>query len=301
MTVQPVQVSPQRIMSCVILLLVVFQLWYSSSDPRPVEDNRKKMKSSPDVPQPLLQPPAGSKGLRPPPFDPFVDLTFSAPTNERASETPAYSSFHCLGLGTRDINLQNDEAASQGPRPNYLSRSCSYRNLYYSHGDQTFHYFASPKESNFWSETLKMGNASLEGLGMSKMEVTLDSVTSGGILSSDKTKRLFQPWKPIIHESPPPLDSYAVVGPKEAVFLLYRPFHSMNIGHFIWDDLLALFSLLARFGIEQDDSIIAVPFFVELRTRMRKGKRKNYGGRDHLWRCNPTNVVKWAKCVKLFR
>jgi hypothetical protein len=75
----------------------------------------------------------------------------------------------------------------------------------------------------------------------------------------------------------------------------------MNIGHFIWDDLLALFSLLARFGIEQDDSIIAVPFFVELRTRMRKGKRKNYGGRDHLWRCNPTNVVKWAKCVKLFR
>jgi hypothetical protein len=218
MTVQPVQVSPQRIMSCVLLLLIVFQLWHSKSDPSLVVDNRKKMKSSPDVPQPLLQPPAGSKGLRPPPFDPFVDLTFSAPTNERASETPAYSSFHCLGLGTRDINLQNDEAASQGPRPNYLSRSCSYRNLYYSHGDQTFHYFASPKESNFWSETRKMGNASLEGLGMSKMEVTLDSDTSGGILSSDKIKRLFQPWKPNIHESPPLLTAMPSLVPRKLYF-----------------------------------------------------------------------------------
>ncbi len=86
-------------------------------------------------------------------------------------------------------------------------------------------------------------------------------------------------------------------------FALNHPYHSFNIGHLLWDDVLAFFSLYDR--LIGSDSIpnkngndLIIPFFVELPNER---ARTNYNGSDQFWRCSPGNPVKWHNCVKMFR
>jgi hypothetical protein len=124
------------------------------------------------------------------------------------------------------------------------------------------------------------------------------------LLKSEKLKHfMVTPWKPIFHDADlqhteAPNLTFAVVQPENAYFLLFHPFHSMNLGHFIWDDLLSLFSLLDLFDLAQDENIQPVPLFVEF-TNQRK--QHNYGGDDTQYRCSPKNLAKWVLCVKTFR
>jgi hypothetical protein len=223
---------------------------------------------------------------KPEPFDPFTGLTFS-PAAEEESTPALYSSFHCVGAGHRDPALQTDAGSVTSRRPNFVSRSCWYRNLYYRHADQTFHYFSSPAESNLWTEDRKAGDASFQELA-SKMDVSIDHVDDTH--KREFIENNFAAWRPNVHENEQaPSNVTSVVGPKEAVFLLYRPFHDRNIGHFVWDTLLSLYSLLDLFGVGSDDSLVPVPFFVEIADTKR---RKNYGGYDGSWRCSPWNHAK---------
>jgi hypothetical protein len=237
---------------------------------------------------------------RPPPFDPFVNLTYSAPARD---SMPAYSSFHCVGTGTRDAKLQTDADSVNGHRPNYASRSCWYRNLYYRHRDQTFHYFASPIESTLWTEARKPGNASFAEISSDKMGVSMghldDMISADNMLNRMK----IAPWRPEVHENvaTPPIANFSVVGPEKTTFLLYQPYHSRNIGHFIWDDLLSLFSLLDLFGVTQDEGATHVPLFVERTEKLKSGGVKPFGGSDPFYRCSPWNWRKWNDCVKVYR
>jgi hypothetical protein len=73
--------------------------------------------------------------------------------------------------------------------------------------------------------------------------------------------------------------------------LLYRPFHSFNIGHFVWDDMLALFSMLDLFHHGDDDTKQIVPFYMEMASSLK----------DATYMCSPAVIEKWAKCVKTYR
>ena len=68
-----------------------------------------------------------------------------------------------------------------------------------------------------------------------------------------------KPWKPFLHEAAPPWTiSYSIVGPENAIFLLYQPYHGFNFGHFLWDDLLPLFSMMDLFDMADKDGMIPV-------------------------------------------
>jgi hypothetical protein len=304
------------------------------------------------------------------PFDPFSDLLLtpidshvddvdSGKTKKQSHHHHSYSSYHCVGTGTRDPAWQRDDASRSNRgndknkndvpalhRPNFVSRSCRYRNLYYRVSDQSFHYYASPTESHALAAAVsnnskKNGTTSPSTLQLdTRMEVSLGHVDD--LLPFRRLDRVgVTAWKPVLHTATPPpstknvgaaaanssssshpsdgapsssdpsastatTNAMVLQVPRNAHFLLYQPFHSMNIGHFIWDDLLSLFSLLDLFdlvdGTYSDDDNVPlvqpVPFFVELADRENK---INFGGPDPLWRCSPANHVKWNQCVKVYR
>jgi hypothetical protein len=244
------------------------------------------------------------------PLDPFRDLVFTPLQTDEYSDTsyPHYSSYHCVGTGTRDPEFQHEVDSLQARRPSYVSRSCWYRNLYYRLEDQSFHYLASPTESHFWQKAREAGDKSFVDFH-SRMNVTL-----GHISDTFERKQLERfhatPWRPIMHfniQQPPMTNNntnetriFRVSGPsqRELYFSLYHPFHSMNFGHFLWDDLLSVFSLLDLFGLGQDTNVQALPFVVELPNQKSK---QNFGGNDNQWRCSPANHLKWTNCVKLYK
>ena len=230
----------------------------------------------------------------PKPFDPFLDIAFEA-----VDGAPEYSSVHCVATGTRDIHLQSDADSYNGRRPNFVSRTCHYRNLYYRISDQSFHYYASPSEVRAREEAISAGNLSASEL-ISRTEVSL-----GHASEHFEPKRLSKfhitPWKPEFHSSwngsTTAISRATANTPADAAFLLYQPFHSQNIGHFVWDDLLSLFSMMDLFDMAEG-SVQPIPLFVELPD---KHSRTNYNGPDNQWRCSPSNHLKWKNCVKVYR
>lgn len=244
------------------------------------------------------------------PLDPFDDLVFTPLRFEEYNETsyPHYSSHHCVGTGTQDPKVQHEIDSLQARRPSYASRSCWYRNLYYRLEDQTFHYLVSPIEGHLWKQAREAGEKSFVDFH-SRMNVTLDHIND--IFEREAIERFHgTPWRPEMHfnvQQPPTRNNstketkiFRVSGPnqKELYFSLYRPYHSMNFGHFVWDDLLSIFSLLDLFGLGQDPNGKSLPFVVELPNLK---TNQNFGGRDSQWRCSPANPQKWVNCVKLYK
>jgi hypothetical protein len=100
------------------------------------------------------------------------------------------------------------------------------------------------------------------------------------MIPADKTMRMnIAPWRPKVHENvaTPPNANCLAMGPEKTTFLLYQPFHRRNIGHFIWDDLLSLFSLLDQVGVAQDEGATHVPLFVERTEKLKNGKVMHFG------------------------
>lgn len=150
---------------------------------------------------------------------------------------------------------------------------------------------------------------------INRMNVQIGHALKYDVMPSD-------PWRPIVHEHDRSEDlwgtiessSFAIVDiksnqdagedvVKDFYMTLYRPSHSMNIGHLLWDDVYTIYGLYDRL-IDQnnnkspsDDQDLIVPFFVELPDARRN---RNYGGHDKLWRCSPGNHVKWEKCRKMY-
>ena len=234
-------------------------------------------------------------------LDVFSDITFTPLKDNKITEDHfLYSSVHCFGTGTREVGRQSEAESKNARRPNFINRSCQYKNLYYRISDQTFHYFPSPIERNARSRYFDAGKESAQEL-ISRRQVTLGTVED--LMRRDKLKKYkVVPWSPLFHDDERqldlPINVTSVAGPWNAKFLLYQPFHGMNVGHLIWDDILTLFSLLHNFGYAHQDhsDITPIPFFVEI-----PDHKRNYGGHDPGYRCHPSNPQKYKKCVKMFR
>jgi hypothetical protein len=224
-------------------------------------------------------------------FDPFVDIHFTALAS--ASE-PSYSSVHCVGTGRSGADMQSDAESYKGRRPNFVSRTCHYKNLYYRPADQTFFYHVSPTERMVLNLSVTAETSTASDL-LTRSEVSLGHTLE--FLGAEKLARVgITPWTPqSFHEDDNSwwngtLGSVATVDPElGSVFLLYQSFHAMNIGHLVWDDLLSLFSMLDLFDMQDDLKLQAIPLLVELK------------GEDKLWRCTPSNWRKYELCVKAYR
>ena len=380
--VNPKKGKPMRLVGMMILLSPLF-LRLQSNSVQQAQISTQQMEFSKSS---IAQPKQSRSS-----FDPFSDFVFRvAKKNEETKQEEEentkkgqhhFSSHHCVGTGTilhpfanekgRYINSQTEEGSiKKREYPNYTNRQCHYKNLYYCLKDQTFHYFASPTESNMWKEK-RLASATAAAADIGGNNNYIDSTAAiflraqqeqhnmkllskrGGNTDATMTTNMLQDmsdnnnsavlkssysllyseiinrmnvqighstkplasWRPILHENKIQ-SKFAIVdvkdnknsNKKKVYFSLYHPFHSMNIGHLLWDDLLSTFSLYDRLiggGIGsddddddalQDDQII--PFFIEL-PNAKEGT--NYNGNDNQWRCSPANWMKWQGCVKMYK
>jgi len=212
--------------------------------------------------------------LSKPILNPFRDFEFDTPTptfdgqlstsagNQQSAPPPIYSSYHCVSTSGRGSMQTEADSLMKARRPNYMNRSCYYKNLYYRVKDQTFHFLASPAEAKVW-ETKATQTLDLEEF-QGRMQVSIGVVPDAA--SPDKAKILTHPWRPKLQTR---LDTghYATFKATTGLplyFLIFHPFHSFNFGHLLWDDILSLFSLLDLFSLTNEAMFAhTVPFFVE--------------------------------------
>ena len=204
-------------------------------------------------------------------FNPFRDIKLTYHESNINSNDIAYSFHHCVNY--KDLNKNEDTL--------FVERTCKYDNLYYDPQTKKFHYFLSPSMQNVTD--------------IQRLETEM-TIMLGNVIDMNKLPMNFS-WKPEVHIGPPP-ESYAIISnPSNLVFLLYQPFYSFNLGHFFWDDVLSLFSMLDAFGMtglhENDSKTVPLPFYVEL------GKKS-----DPYYRCNVNSrslIDRWKKCTKMYR
>lgn len=221
-------------------------------------------------------------------FNPWTDFEFKAKSTTSSDD---FSSIvQCVGTGTGDINLQGNLLL--GTPPGFSGRSCWYRNLYYNINDQRFHYFPSPSEQNLWDVASQSNDSIFEH--QQKFYTSVGTSYEGRPDQWYDKRGQRTPWQPFMHKKSS-LPDFSTLSPASSVFLLFQPSHSENFGHFLWDDLLSLFSLMDLFEL-QDIANPAVPFFVEQR-----GKAKGFGGKDPLFRCSPRNAERWENCTKMYK
>ena len=236
-----------------------------------------------------LRLPDGFKVSPDTPFDPFVDIEFTL--NSFDTKEQLHSSVQCASSVEYGGLTEADRAHKET-----MSRSCRYNNLFYRPSDRTFHYFPGPRENNLYAllSDAKNDSSDLVAEMKQKMIVSMDQSHPTG--SADNRGVKFYSaaeWSPVIHlgEDPPELSSYSVASSRtkqDLVFTLYRTFYGFNLGHFIWDEVLPLFSLLDMFDLAGAQTR-HVPLFVEL--------PKN----DEWYRCHPNFQPRFDDCIKMYR
>lgn len=221
------------------------------------------------------------------PFNSFTDVKLAPPyTNEK--KPPPYSSFHCV-------------QADQSGYPDYMARTCEYRNLYYKPSDQSFHYYARPHELSEYNG--RIADLS-EAMTVADGFIRWDKLTTGLESVSTQGYNLTYQWKPTIETVSTDFAvgaQYSIISsPVNPIFVLYLPSYSFNLGHLVFDDLLSIFAMLHMFGYASsscEDHYQAIPFFVE---RPSQAWKVNFGSRDPFWRCHPDHADRWSKCIKLW-
>ena len=180
-------------------------------------------------------------------FDPFRDIRASSNENggpgrvsyqaedealEVIQPEDRFSSFRCS---------QSDVLVDKGYEPG-ASRSCMFHNLYYHRGSKSFHYFSSPEESCARNATA----------------IEEQTTTVAGYLlhegSKKRIKKTIAATKltPKVHTNESLPTSLSLIDmPANPVFLLYVISYSFNIGHFVFDDAMSLFTLLDYFGYSE--------------------------------------------------
>jgi hypothetical protein len=216
-------------------------------------------------------------------FNPFRDIRLSPPPIHNSKDLPSYqrhySSYQCVSaVGSND--------QPHGVR--FLSRTCKFDNLYYSPQDATFHYYPSPSEVSLYRN-----NQTATLILQEEMTISLGHVFQKDSKSIN-TVPPYTKWRPIIHvHDSPPISFAKLASPDNPLFLLYHPFYSFNFGHFIWDDLLGLFSMMDIFSLK-DDEITHIPLMVE------------FPGQDSYYRCQAQlkgiNMNgRWDQCAKMYQ
>ena len=194
-------------------------------------------------------------------LNPFKDITlFLRNNSESASGSrKSYSSHQC-------VESYQHGAVDWTQDTLFVSRTCEFTNLFYNPHEEIFHYFPSPQEQVLLAKDDYYQNL-----------ITSLTVAISHVLSSDaRTLSQIPPysiWQPKIHRTYDDMpDQYAVISsPKNLLFLLWQPYRSENIGHFILDDILPLFSMMDIFGLvpssktshdANPNNIFPLPFFV---------------------------------------
>jgi hypothetical protein len=221
-------------------------------------------------------------------FNPFRDIRLSSyhlntDSSSHREQHKYYSSYHCVSaVGSND---QPDDVR-------FLSRTCKFTNLYYKPHDATFHYYPSPAEVSLYRN-----NQDAALILQEEMTISLGHVLQKDSKSID-TVPPFTKWSPIIHvNDSPPTDFAKIVSPDQSLFLLYHPFYSFNFGHFIWDDLLGLFSMMDIFSMTDDELVshqTIIPLMVE------------FPGQDSYHRCQAQLQGihmngRWDQCAKMYQ
>lgn len=205
-----------------------------------------------------------------------------------------------------------------------LTRTCQFTNLYYRPADRTFHYFATPTEAKvFEQEAAEMGFASAVNYAREQLVVAISP--GAGLMHGDNgtakaiTRLGKVAWSPWLHlpfqqlggSHPPPSAEYATIEPTAAIEL-WQPTYSFNHGHFMWDDVLPLFSMLDRFGmadpgIREEMAHVPqhIPLFVEYPldglSPSRTAARTRMARHDPYYRCSPAFEPRWSKsCLPAF-
>ena len=258
-------------------------------------DKMKQVDNSPHH-DPTIQ---TCKRRRPAIFDPFNDIRYETIQPQKLEDGldsfNIFSSFSCVSEGSQKSSRQNmldgdkQNVDNDGQDfPLFVSRTCRYSNLYYHVPNRTFVYLLSP-------------DIDLQQQPQPP-EISMNTVPAQ-LQAHEFPKMGIMPWTPKIVTSLSIPDATSVVSvPNNLVFLLFRPFHSMNVGHLVWDDFLTQFQLMEFFLLTNDDdhqrrrnSYQPLPLFVEQ-------KRNEWVGKtvDPQFRCNPANIEKWIKCVNTY-
>ena len=111
---------------------------------------------------------------------------------------------------------------------------------------------------------------------VSKMTVSLGNVFPQDSKDINKIPKGFG-WHPEVSRLAKPPEHYAVISnPSNLALLLFQPLYSFNFGHFLWDDVLSLFSMLDIFGMQTFDqkqgkhdegTVFPLPFYMEYNKR----------------------------------
>jgi Glycosyltransferase 61 len=219
----------------------------------------------------------------PRPLDPFRNIQLvSHQSNQKSG--PLFSSYHCV-------------QADQSGYPDFMARTCEYRNLYYNPSNQSFHYLARPQELSEYPNRSDLMDSMTVADGFIRWDAlqmnSLESVSTTGI-------KFTYDWKPIL-ETTSSFNTHRfskIIHPTNPVFVLYLPSYSFNFGHLMFDDLLSIFSMLHMFGYAMDrHQYQSIPLFVE---RPNEAMGINFGSRDPFWRCHPEHKERWSKCIAMW-
>ena len=208
-------------------------------------------------------------------FNPFHDikLSYSEITDDASytsdESNAIYSSHQCVSSVEQDAF---DDHLIDKAR--LVTRTCKYQNLYYSPSDQKFHYFASPQEQLAFTDV----TSSSPGLNATQMVEDM-TISLGNVFHHHAKNRILIPrrgiWHPTVHigshtysneegdtiveikgnndtkktYNRPPFKYATIASPQNLALLMFRPFYSFNLGHFLWDDALSLFTMLDIFGM----------------------------------------------------
>ncbi len=229
-------------------------------------------------------------------FNPFTDMKLSLVTTRQ----PIFSSRHCIRAQDKDA----DENVY------FVSRTCHFRNLYFRPKTGTFHYFPDPRE-----KSILLASDDVEA-AWQQLESDM-TVAAGNIWRRD-AKDLGQVppariWHPVIERNSTPPNLYAKIDrPSNLALLVYRPWYSFNIGHFLWDDAFSLFSMMDLFGLKgssiheaegenhpnenDDDKVFPLPFYTH-----EKGFDGTYYPCDVSYKKRDTTFKqRWELCTKTY-
>jgi hypothetical protein len=235
-------------------------------------------------------------------FNPFTHMKLSL-VNTSTMVQPSqaiYSSRHCI----RAQDSEADKSVS------FVSRTCHFRNLYFHPQKGTFHYFPDPREMS-----IILASDNVEAAWQ---ELENDMTVAAGNIMRKHAKVLEQVprtriWHPVIEQHRTPPNLFAKIDrPSNLALLVYQPFYSFNIGHFVWDDALSLFSMMDSFGLkgssihEADgekqanenyaDKVFPLPFYMH-----EKGFDGRYYPCDVSYkRGNAAFKQRWDMCTKTY-
>lgn len=193
--------------------------------------------------------------------------------------------------------------------PDYVGRTCQFKNLYYHPKRKVFHYYVSPAEARLMNYLEKNDTVSIAQIMIEKMTTAWSFIPIQHVKRQLLVKRLrhgnwnaFR-WQPRLHfvHNQSDLPSWRELQwpatMRKNVVLLYHPSYSFNFGHFLLDDVSTWFQMLLAFGhIHLDtaasgsDMMDTVPLPVMVETP----------SGDPLYRCTVFHY-KWPTCVGMYR